>query len=121
MNPKYIAASAAMVLSLCCASFLLAADIALPSVVVREDGSAVYNWDPNTIVSGENHLITSVPGIFTGTNVAPIVGATKFYTNGYTGAGSISMNVEAGLVWNAHETLGDVISFTSAAGVPSAP
>ncbi len=54
-------------------------------------------------------------------NVAPLVGANTFYANGFTGTNSISLNIEAGHIWNGHETLGHVTSLTNAAGVPNSP
>ena len=65
-----------------------------------------------------SHLITSVPSTFTGVDVAPIIGANTFYANGYTGGGTIASNIEAGHVWNGHETLGHVTQRVNEAGVP---
>lgn len=61
--------------------------------------------------SGTSDLITSNPGTFTGPVVNTIVGANRFYTNGITGQGAIVANVEAGLIWNGHETLTHVTNF----------
>jgi hypothetical protein len=40
-----------------------------------------------------------------GMSINSFVGATKFYDNGYTGAGTVVANIEAGHAWNGHETL----------------
>src|SRR4029078_4312556 len=37
-----------------------------------------------------------------------VIGATRFYSAGYTGTRALMANIEAGYVWNGHETLGDV-------------
>jgi hypothetical protein len=41
------------------------------------------------------------------------IGAQRFYSAGYFGAQATLANVEAGYVWNGHETLGNVTSFIS--------
>lgn len=49
------------------------------------------------------------PGPFTGAVYSnQVIGATRFYTAGYTGTRAVMANIEAGYVWNGHETLGDV-------------
>src|SRR3954462_2889234 len=46
------------------------------------------------------------PGPFTGAAYSnQVVGATRFYNAGYTGTGAIMANIEAGYIWNGHETL----------------
>src|SRR5688572_13469602 len=87
--------------------------IPLPSasgqqIAVIPGGGASYDWDADTVITGENHLITSIPGIFTGVDVAPLIGANTFYANGYTGGSTIASNVEAGHIWQGHESLGHV-------------
>jgi hypothetical protein len=77
-------------------------------VSVRADGSAVYRWDSDVPITGSNHLVTSTPGTFTGADVANLIGANTFYSQGYTGSGTIISNIEAGHVWQGHETLGHV-------------
>lgn len=58
--------------------------------------------------SGVGDLQTNIPAAFAGANVNNIVGANTFYANGITGQGTITANVEAGLIWSGHETLGHV-------------
>ena len=40
-----------------------------------------------------------------------IIGADRFYANGFTGTRAIASNVEGGLTWNGHETLNGVNTF----------
>jgi hypothetical protein len=122
MTWKPIAASAALMF-VCLFSFLATRSVAQSTgdeVIAQPDGSAIYNWDPNQLIPAEDNLITSVPSTFAGTNVASIIGTNTWYSNGFTGGSSITMNVEAGHIWNGHETLGHVTSLTNAAGVPNA-
>lgn len=69
--------------------------------------------DPQATVGGTAHLITSNPGIFTGANVATLIGADRFYNAGITGQGTAVANVEAGHIWNGHESLRHVSSFVN--------
>src|SRR3954471_21593934 len=49
------------------------------------------------------------PGPFTGAVYSnQVVGATRFYAAGYTGTRSLMANIEAGYIWNGHETLSHV-------------
>ena len=49
------------------------------------------------------------PGPITGAYYSnQIVGATRFYSAGYTGTRSVMANIEAGYIWNGHETLSHV-------------
>jgi hypothetical protein len=66
--------------------------------------------------------IPSVPSVIS-SNVDPdtgfytlvnmTIGAQRFYNAGYFGFNATLANVEAGYVWNGHETLGNVTSFIS--------
>src|SRR4051812_49861844 len=52
--------------------------------------------------SGSGHQ----QGPFTGTvNMNTLLGADRFYNAGFTGTNSVMANIEAGRVWNGHETL----------------
>lgn len=53
----------------------------------------------------------SLGGPANGLDIAAVTGANRFYSNGYTGSRSIISNVEGGLTWNGHETLGNVSTF----------
>jgi hypothetical protein len=58
-------------------------------------------------------LVSSNAGstIFDGVNINRLVGAEEFYFNGYWGSRAVVANVEAGHIWNGHETLGHVTTF----------
>ncbi len=61
---------------------------------------------------GENHIVSNLPGNFTlGTNINNLIGANRFYSAGITGQGTITASVEAGHIWNGHETLTHVNQF----------
>ena len=52
---------------------------------------------------------THSQGSFVGTIEVPsFLGADRFYTAGYTGSRAVMANIEAGRVWNGHETLAHV-------------
>jgi hypothetical protein len=63
--------------------------------------------------SGKSDMQTSIPSTFGGASVNNIVGANTFYSNGFTGQGTVTANVEAGFIWNGHETLGHVSQFVN--------
>lgn len=63
--------------------------------------------------SGESHLQTTIPAVLNGAVVNNLVGADTFYSNGFTGQGTITANVEAGHIWNGHETLTHVTQFVN--------
>jgi hypothetical protein len=48
-------------------------------------------------------------GPFTGNvNLNDLLGADRFHNAGYTGGNSVMANIEAGYIWNGHETLSHV-------------
>jgi hypothetical protein len=55
----------------------------------------------------DSDIVTSGAGTttFSGTYVNNLVGANTFYTAGYTGSASKIANIEAGYIWDGHETL----------------
>ena len=59
--------------------------------------------------------------IFNGVNVNQLVGAETFYNQGYYGANAVIANVEAGFIWNGHETLGKVTTFIADPSVVQSP
>ena len=62
--------------------------------------------------SGENNLVSSVPGTFqNGTSINNLIGANRFYNAGFTGQGTITANVEAGHIWNGAEALTHVTQY----------
>ncbi|MCP5523385.1 MAG: S8 family serine peptidase [Verrucomicrobiales bacterium] len=63
---------------------------------------------PLVEMEGYNDVLSSNPSTFTGININEFLGADTFYDAGYTGSGSVVANVEAGHIWDGHETLGHV-------------
>jgi hypothetical protein len=59
--------------------------------------------------------------IFNGVNVNQLIGAETFYANGYWGGNAVISNVEAGFIWNGHETLGKVMTFIADSSVVQSP
>ena len=88
-------------------------------ITLRPDGGAEYRWDASGNITGQGHLVTSTPGTFTGADVAGLIGATTFYSQGYTGTRAIASNIEAGHVWDGHESLSHATSRTNDASAPS--
>ena len=72
--------------------------------------------DPRATFSAQAHLVTSVPDTFAGADVAEFTGAARFHAAGITGQRTVSANIEAGHVWNDHETLGHVSTFVDGPG-----
>jgi len=83
-------------------------------------GRAVYEAPADVAIQAENHIVTNVPGSFSGPSVNALVGADRFYAEGYSGANAVVANVEAGHVWSGHETLGHVSTFVDGANAPNA-
>lgn len=69
--------------------------------------------DSSLRIAAENHLITSNPGTFTGVSVANLIGANRFYNAGITGQNSAVASIEAGHIWNGHESLTHVSNFVN--------
>ncbi|MEI8376513.1 MAG: S8 family serine peptidase [Planctomycetota bacterium] len=92
---------------------LVALVAVLPTAVFADSGSVIYVLDPNAIVQGQSDVQTSLPSAFTGAIVNNYLGANRFYTNGITGQGTITANVEAGKIWNGHEALTQVTNFVA--------
>ena len=59
--------------------------------------------------------------IFDGVNVNQLIGAETFYLNGYFGDRAIIANVEAGNVWNGHQTLPQVNTYINDPSIGSDP
>lgn len=66
---------------------------------------------PEGEFAATNHIVTSVPTTFAGPNLNAILGANTFYNQGLTGSNTAVANIEAGHIWNGHETLGHVTQF----------
>jgi hypothetical protein len=77
--------------------------------------SVVTSFDPNASFEGRLDFVsgripTNVKGpIVGGTNINTLVGADAFYSQGYTGTHAVIANIEAGHIWNGHETLTHVL------------
>jgi hypothetical protein len=58
-------------------------------------------------------IVTSNAGdsVFNGIDINQLIGADQLYWQGYWGANAVIANVEAGLVWNGHETLTHVNNY----------
>ena len=68
---------------------------------------------------GELSVVTSNPNPSDptdGESIAAIVGADRFHAAGLTGSSAIVANVEAGYVWNGHETLTHVSKYVAGTG-----
>jgi hypothetical protein len=46
-----------------------------------------------------------------GIDINALLGATRFYTAGFTGVGAVVANIEGGYIWNGHNTLTGVTTF----------
>lgn len=71
---------------------------------------------------GVGHFVSSIagPDAFSGVDINTRVGANTFYSNSFSGTSAIVANIEAGHVWDLHETLGHVAQFISGPGTPGA-
>src|SRR5262245_57539911 len=71
---------------------------------------AVITVAPDAEGTGVNHYVTTnATGVAQGPpptrlNVNTFLGADRFYSNGLTGSNAIIANVEAGYIWQGHET-----------------
>src|SRR5262249_11741345 len=61
---------------------------------------------------------SSGPNPFSGPVINVVVGATRFYDEGYFGFGATVANVEAGHIWNGHESLAHVTTFVQETANP---
>jgi subtilisin family serine protease len=76
-------------------------------------GAPTVRAQVSLVGTGESDIVTNLPGTFNaGTNVNNLIGANRFYNAGIRGQGTITANVEAGLIWNGHETLGHVSNYS---------
>lgn len=57
------------------------------------------------------------PDRFTGTYINEVVNADTFYNQGYTGSRTVVLSVDAGHIWNQHETLDKVTTFLDARSI----
>jgi len=67
---------------------------------------------PSTNSDATGHIVGFGTNAFNGPDIALYLGAQAFYNAGITGQNAIVANVEAGHIWNGHETLGHVTQFS---------
>jgi hypothetical protein len=93
----------------------LAFVVALAATTFRTNLNARADSATSDPVPGTPAIISNNidPGTGFRTVINSTVGAQRFYNAGYWGAQATLANVEAGYVWNGHETLGNVTSFIS--------
>lgn len=68
------------------------------------DYSAQPGYNPATgqgAIRGENHFVSFGTTGFDGVYINNLLGANRFYTNGFTGAGTVMTNIEAGVMAGA--------------------
>jgi hypothetical protein len=75
----------------------LAASLAIIAAVVSTDANAIVGSNSGT-------------SIFNGVYVNDLVGASTFYGLGFSGSRAVVANIEAGAIWDGHETLVDRVS-----------
>lgn len=80
--------------------------------VLPGNGMSYQLLDPTFEFPATNHLMTTQPSAFNGAVVNNLIGANTFYNNGFTGQGTIAANIEAGHIWNGHESLPHVSAFS---------
>ncbi len=71
------------------------------------------------LMAAQADLITSNPdptNFTDGLNIGTIIGADRFYAAGFNGSSAIVANVEAGFVWNGHESLTHLNTFITGTG-----
>jgi hypothetical protein len=89
-------------------AFIVAGAVSNATKFVRAD---LVGDTPATISTDPN------PATGLSTVINTLVGADRFYAAGYFGNNAMIANVEAGYVWNGHETLGNVTSYVSNAPI----
>lgn len=97
---------------------------AAPPVSLTQTANGwTYTWDGATELRNETYLLTDIPAVFSGADVAQLIGADTFYAAGIDGDNSITTNIEAGHIWGTaagHETLTHVVSYNNHATAPGA-
>lgn len=80
----------------------------LPAATSTDTSPLTLTTDPAALVSAELHLQSNNPLPRSGLDVNTFLGANRFYNAGITGQGATVANIEAGRIWNGHETLTNV-------------
>lgn len=92
------------------------------SIVARRLLAACGLALPLMIAGQASAIISSGPGGFNGMDINTYLGTNTYYANGFTGTRTLIGNLEAGSVWNAHQsTTASNISYYVPAGAQLAP
>ncbi len=76
-----------------------------PAAAIAANADEEFASSGLYLQSGSGHF----PGPFVGAfELNNLLGAQRFYNAGYTGTNSVMANIEAGSIWNGHETLAHV-------------
>jgi hypothetical protein len=79
--------------------------VVVPSVLATNAQSDDFGTSGYSLMPGSSHLQGPLVG---GTSANDLLGAQRFYNAGFTGTNAVMANIEAGHVWNGHETLAHV-------------
>ena len=87
-----------------------------PPMFLERQLEAVIDHKHSGMIGARSAIITSNTGgsPFEGLEVNQLIGAERFYDNGYTGTRAIIANIEAGHLWDEHETMQHVLDFFDA-------
>ena len=101
-----------MLFALWFCSIASALDLSPYTVTAMSDGSCpVQVQDPNAPILASSDFVTDIGGPISGSTVNTLIGANTFYSNGYTGTQANMSVIDAGSIWNGHETLTQVSTF----------
>lgn len=68
--------------------------------------------------AGIGHVVASGTTGFNGLDINTQIGASFLHGMGYTGSRAVQASIEAGHIWNGHESLGHVSNFLNAVPTP---
>ena len=91
-----------------CASRLLVLLLWLSTAALAAElHQAVWDDRDDSLWGASGAIVSSNAGInpFSGLSINQIVGADRFYNQGYTGTRAVVTSIEGGHIWNEHETL----------------
>lgn len=84
----------------------IAAALAIPRPLHADDNSTPAPGIEDYVLEDGFPNPSRGPGPYTGAvNANQLLGADRFYNAGYTGTRAVMANIEAGYIWNGHETL----------------
>ena len=90
--------------------FCVAALSALGQHAVAQSGDENLAYSDVLLQTGTGHVPGPIVPISGTVNLQSLVGADRFYNAGFTGTNAVMANIEAGYIWNQHETLTHVTS-----------